>query len=140
MSALAFSVFGSPAPQGSKRHVGRGVLIESSKGVKPWRAAVAAAAKALRASLANEWRPADGPVRVSLVFSLRRPKKPRWRSPAVAPDLDKLARSTLDALTGVLIHDDARVIGFDRLEKVYVGSDDPEALAEPGCSIVVREG
>ena len=28
------------APQGSKRHVGRGIMIESSKRVKPWRDAV----------------------------------------------------------------------------------------------------
>ena len=26
-----------PAPQGSKKHVGRGILVESSTKVKPWR-------------------------------------------------------------------------------------------------------
>jgi crossover junction endodeoxyribonuclease RusA len=31
---------GIPAPQGSKRHVGNGVMIESSKAVGPWREAV----------------------------------------------------------------------------------------------------
>ena len=34
---------GVPAPQGSKRHVGGGRLVESSKKVKPWRRAVNAA-------------------------------------------------------------------------------------------------
>ena len=36
---------GDPAPQGSKSHVGNGVMIESSKRVKPWRRQVAAAAR-----------------------------------------------------------------------------------------------
>ena len=31
----------APAPQGSKRHVGRGVMVESCKNVKPWRLLVA---------------------------------------------------------------------------------------------------
>ena len=34
-----------PAPQGSKRHVGGGRLIEASKRVKPWRQAVAATSR-----------------------------------------------------------------------------------------------
>ena len=38
-----FAVFGLPAPQGSKRHVGEGRMVESSKRVKPWRRQVAAA-------------------------------------------------------------------------------------------------
>ena len=37
-----FTVHGLPAPQGSKRHVGKGVMVESSKYVKPWREAVKA--------------------------------------------------------------------------------------------------
>ena len=32
-----FAVLGLPAPQGSKRHVGEGRMVESSKRVKPWR-------------------------------------------------------------------------------------------------------
>lgn len=36
-----FAVFGLPAPQGSKRHVGEGRMVESSKRVKPWRRQVA---------------------------------------------------------------------------------------------------
>ena len=37
-------VRGVPAPQGSKRHIGNGILIENSKKVKPWRQDVRAAA------------------------------------------------------------------------------------------------
>ena len=42
---LAFTVRGIPGAQGSKRHVGHGVMIESSKKVKPWRSDVKAAAE-----------------------------------------------------------------------------------------------
>ena len=48
MGALTFRVYGTPAPQGSKRHVGRGVMVESSKKVAPWRQDVVAAAAAGR--------------------------------------------------------------------------------------------
>lgn len=41
---IEITVHGLPAPQGSKRHVGRGVMVESSKNVKPWRSAVVWAA------------------------------------------------------------------------------------------------
>ncbi len=41
---LTITVYGTPGPQGSKRFMGvkggKGVLVESSKKVKPWREAV----------------------------------------------------------------------------------------------------
>ena len=40
MSELVVVVYGVPAPQGSKRHVGHGILVESSKKLRPWRDAV----------------------------------------------------------------------------------------------------
>jgi hypothetical protein len=33
-NSFTFTVLGKPAPQGSKRHVGKGVMIESSKQVQ----------------------------------------------------------------------------------------------------------
>jgi len=33
----SFTVWGIAAPQGSKRHVGNGVMLESSDRVRPWR-------------------------------------------------------------------------------------------------------
>jgi Holliday junction resolvase RusA-like endonuclease len=48
---LVITVFGQPAPQGSKRHVGHGVMVESSKKVKPWRQDVVAAARSVIESL-----------------------------------------------------------------------------------------
>lgn len=129
-------VYGTPGPQGSKRHVGGGVMIESSKKVKPWRENVHAAALAVR----NGAAPLDGPLRARMIFTLKKPKsapKRRRTYPCTKPDLSKLLRSTEDALTDAgVIADDARIVGFDRLEKVYP-NEDPEALEAPGVRIEI---
>jgi crossover junction endodeoxyribonuclease RusA len=41
---ITFYVPGKPAPRGSKRHVGRGIMVDSSREVGPWRERVALAA------------------------------------------------------------------------------------------------
>jgi hypothetical protein len=45
-NSLTFVVYGLPAPQGSKRSLGNGILVESSKAVRPWRQDVKHAALA----------------------------------------------------------------------------------------------
>jgi len=40
MPVLRIDVKGIPGAQGSKRHVGRGIMVESSKKVAPWRSDV----------------------------------------------------------------------------------------------------
>lgn len=133
---LHIVVYGTPGPQGSKRHVGNGRMIESSKKVKPWRADVKAAAEAVR----NGAAPIDGPVKVRMVFTLAKPSsapKTRRTWAIRKPDLSKLARSTEDALTDAgLIKDDARIIEFERLAKVFP-NEDPEALEAPGVRIQI---
>lgn len=133
---ITIIVRGMPAPQGSKRHVGNGVMLESSKKVKPWRQDVVAAAVEAR----NGAPPLDGPLRARIVFTLPKPKSAPKRKrtyPDKKPDLSKLLRSTEDALTNAgVIADDARIVGFDRLEKVFPG-EDPEALDTPGAIIHV---
>lgn len=130
MSAHTFTVNGNPAPQGSKRvgrnrATGRAVLIESSTAVKPWRKAIADAWHA------HGYAAVTGPVRVEAVYYLPRPKghygtgrnagtlrpsAPRW--PAVKPDVDKLDRACLDALTQAgAIDDDARVVALAVLKR-----------------------
>ena len=37
MTAISWTSTGIPAPQGSKRHVGRGIMIEASKSLPAWR-------------------------------------------------------------------------------------------------------
>ena len=105
---MTIRVIGEPAPQGSKRPVGNGRMIESSKKVRPWRDSVAWAARE-----ACEGRPPLAvPCGISIVFYLPRPKKPKFpKYPGTKPDIDKLVRSTLDGLTnGGAFADDALVV------------------------------
>jgi crossover junction endodeoxyribonuclease RusA len=121
-TSLQFFVPGDPAPQGSKRafrnqHTGRIQLTESSKKVGPWRERIAIAAHNAMCSGAVF----DGAVSVCLNFVLPRPKSAPKRStpPAVKrPDLDKLIRSCLDAITGVVISDDSRVISLSAYKRI----------------------
>lgn len=144
-------VYGSPGPQGSKRFMGlksgRGVFIESSKKVRPWREAVKHAALDARAGES----PIDAPIEVRMVFTFNRPRG-HYRTgrnshvlrpdapaqPCVPPDVSKLARSTEDALTDAGIwKDDARIVDYTRLAKVYA-NEDAEALECPGVVIVIE--
>lgn len=147
---IQITVYGTPAPQGSKNgraiwrkgengareFTGKIAMHESSKKVKPWRQDVKAAALAVR----NGAEPIDGPIVVRMVFTMPKPlsaPKRKRTYPDKKPDLSKLARSTEDALTEAGIwRDDARVIGYQRLAKVFPG-EDPEALDTPGVRITV---
>ena len=107
---LRFTVYGDPAAQGSKRHVGNGRLIEQSKRVAPWREAVAWSARGV---LPADWRPLDEPVILIADFRSRRPARARrltWN--AHRPDLDKQLRAICDALVPSVLGDDARVGGL----------------------------
>ncbi|MFJ7590156.1 RusA family crossover junction endodeoxyribonuclease [Streptomyces sp. NPDC097617] len=133
---IEIDVIGTPAPQGSKRHVGGGRMVESSKKVKPWRIAVST--EALNRTF-DPW-PFVG---VSVWFRLKRPKS-HYRAgrfadrlrpdsptyPAKYPDVDKLCRSTLDGLkAGQAFADDAQVVRL-YAHKVYASRDE-----EPGALI-----
>jgi len=139
---IQITVYGWPAPQGSKKfvgiHGGKGIMIESSKAVKPWRDAVMNAA--LDRRLAMDSGPLDGPLSVEMVFTLRKPAsapKKRRSYPDKKPDLSKLVRSTEDALTNAHIwEDDARVVSC-LSRKVFPG-EDPDALQVPGAVIRIR--
>lgn len=154
MPALVIEVHGIPGPQGSKRHLGHGVLVESSALVRPWREAVRAAAveeQLRRFATRDSWAPGRlDPIEVSLVFTLARPAS-HYRSgryaaelrpaapehPSTRPDIDKLVRSTLDALRdGGALVDDARVVEVHAV-KAYPGGH-LDALDGPGAVIVVR--
>lgn len=139
---IEFVVYGSPAPQGSKKFVGttktgRGLLVENCKKVKPWRMDVKHAAEDLRARLQG-LATLDGPLSVSMVFTVPKPAsapKKRRTWPDRKPDVSKLARSTEDAISDAgLWADDARVVEYTRLAKVYPG-EDPDALPTPGVRV-----
>jgi crossover junction endodeoxyribonuclease RusA len=91
--AREFWVPGRPAPQGSKRHIGNGRMVEMSKTVGPWRDLIRGRAhQAFPVPLA-------GPVAVTVDFVFTRPASARRTMPCVRPDLDKLIRAVLDGLT-----------------------------------------
>jgi crossover junction endodeoxyribonuclease RusA len=137
---ITIEVRGLPAPQGSKRHVGHGIMVESSKAVGPWREAVRA-----ETQRAMRWNGGtlEGPVRLGVIFGLPRPKghygtgrnadqvklsAPHF--PAGRPDLDKLLRALLDGLTaGGAWVDDAQVAIISALKK----------YGEPGCRIEIEQ-
>ena len=135
---LAFSVLGTARPQGSKRHVGGGRMVEMGKDLKPWRQQIAVEASQRMGST----QPWTQPVKVTLVFFLIRPKShfgtgrnagtlkasaPRF--PSSSPDLDKLTRAVLDALTGIAFRDDAQVQVLDCM-KLYADDHYPGVVVE----------
>lgn len=130
---LELDVPGIPKPQGSKKHVGRGILIESCRDLKPWREAISAAAIAAGAVRAS------GPIVVRLEFRFDRPKShygkngvkdsaPKTKT--TKPDIDKLARAVLDALWPCW-GDDSQVVSL-LATKVWTQGDDL-----PGVGITV---
>lgn len=138
---MMITVRGIPAPQGSKRHVGGGRMIEMSKAVGPWRDAIRT-----ETQRALEGRqPMFCAVRVTATFWLPRPKghygsgrnaaqlRPAAPGhPFGKPDVDKLARALLDGLTaGGAWKDDAQVVTITAT-KAYVD------LEPPGCTIKIE--
>jgi len=133
MTTIEIIVLGTPAPQGSKRgfavkakgaYTGKVAQVESSAKVKPWRMAVKYAALNEIAMLDWIYQPMTGAIVLEVTFRLPRPKghygtgrnagllKPTAPfHPNGRPDLDKLLRSTLDALGEAGVWgDDAQVV------------------------------
>lgn len=154
---LEVVAYGLPAPQGSKRHVGNGVLIESSKHVKPWREAVKHAALQAMAEQAD-WDRSVAAVGLHVIFTLPRPKahygtgkttRHQLRAGAphlvhTKPDLDKLLRSTMDALKDAGCYaDDQRVVQCYGLKSYPLEPSDPwphpiGVLDRPGAHITLQ--
>jgi len=121
---MRFSVLGVPQPKGSARawpvrrpggRIGVAVSSDNRRRLRGWTELVQAAAieAGVRPILA-------GPVAVRIVFTLPRPKahyrtngtvrpSKQARLPAGRPDLDKLVRAVLDALSGLAWRDDGQV-------------------------------
>jgi Holliday junction resolvase RusA-like endonuclease len=111
MPYLQLTVEGNPVPQGSFRHVGNGRIISANPKLNAWRQTIAD-----QIGLQTPVRLIDGSIRVDLVFTLERPKSVSRgvrERPTVKPDLDKLVRATLDAISleryVQLITDDSQV-------------------------------
>ena len=104
------------APQGSKKHVGNGIMVETSKRLKSWRKQVEMEAKVIVTDIILE------PVEIEVSFFFKRPQKhylPNGMVRQAAPvyitnknkgDLDKHCRALLDSLTKSAFADDSQVV------------------------------
>jgi len=124
--SVSFTVAGVARPQGSMRAFVRGdkvVITSATKGLDEWRDAIAWEARAVTSQMLV------GPLRLAATFTLPRPKSDFLADGSVRPsarlrhdkrpDLDKLTRALMDALTGVAYADDSQVAAID-VAKVYV--------------------
>lgn len=138
LGSLSFFAYGTPAPQGSKRYVGRGIMVESSKKVKPWREAVATFCR--DAIQKHYWTGSKVDCALlEITFGFPRPaghygsgknagvvkaSAPKYPSRGTA-DLDKLVRATCDAITTAGGWIDDRVVVGLRCSKVYTPAGAP---------------
>jgi Holliday junction resolvase RusA-like endonuclease len=114
--SLSLIIYGTPVPQGSMRAfyktgMRHAVITSDNKKTKPWKQEIAGAAAEAMAD--RKLDPIAGqPIAVSCTFFFDRPKSLRKSVLAkmTKPDLDKLLRSALDALTGTVFKDDAQVV------------------------------
>ena len=101
---IEFRVDGLPVPQGSMKVIHGRVIHSQGSALAQWRASIALAARKAGA------RPTREPVTMTLTFIMPRPKTVKRNYPSVAPDLDKLIRGALDALTAIAYVDDGQVV------------------------------
>ena len=121
--SFSFSVPGKPQQKGSKQAFARmgkngkpfATLVDSNKEAMNHQNWIKACALA---EVPLDWE-RDGPVKVSIYFQFERPKSHLLKSGELRkgapehhvskPDIDKLVRTVLDGLTGVLFNDDSQV-------------------------------
>lgn len=135
---IKFHVSGKPTPQGSHTVFNRGgrpiISHTNTSALNKWRGQVRE--EALKEAEACGWPlNYNEPVIVVLEFRIKPPKKPKFKFPAVKPDLDKLIRSTIDALASSstelgLFSNDSRVVCITAV-KVYA--------EEEGVAVIVED-
>ena len=120
---ITFTVLGRPQPQGSLKGFvlpgkdgkkPRAILTSDNTKMKPFRQQVGWAALKARADAGHNGLFAEKhvPVRVEMKFYFDKPpsiSKKRVHM-VVKPDADKISRSTIDAMTGILFADDAQIL------------------------------
>jgi crossover junction endodeoxyribonuclease RusA len=120
---LRFKMFGTPEPQGSMRAMmpknGKfPIIFSDNPKLKKWRDAVGGTAKL--AMHQDEFFPIGKgyPVHVAIIFYFRAIGRESTGWITKKPDLDKLVRASLDALTGIVYADDNQVCSIV-VQKVY---------------------
>jgi len=115
----SFFVHGVPEQQGSSRAFvvnGRAHITTTNKNLHTWRRLVADVAQE-HAELHTQG------IKLRLTFVMPKPKSAPKKVITMTkrPDLDKLIRSVLDALTGVFYKDDSQVCHVDAMKLYEVG-------------------
>ena len=136
--SIYFEVFGVAQPKGSARaFMPKGarfpVVTSTNKNLKTWE-------QTIRGELQQVMRTIDGgilaalflaPVAVGLRFHLPRPtSKKKAKYPTSKPDVDKLARAAIDALSGVLFKDDNQVVAVQARKVYAVGAAKVDILVD----------
>ena len=121
---ITFRADGVPVPQGSMKVINGHVIHSQGSALAVWRSTVG-----LSARLAGS-KPVSSPVAIEIDFYLPRPKTVKRIYPTVPPDLDKLIRAVLDALTGIVYLDDSQVVEI-KATKAY--------SPNPGADIRLRK-
>lgn len=145
MKPISFFVSGVPVPKGSakafvNRHTGRATVLQDNRErQKPWASAIHYTALLHFGGV----RPSPEAIHITVQFYLPRPKSHYKKSGELTgkapthhtgkPDLDKLVRCVLDALTGVIWVDDSQVMKID----TYKGYESP--IVGPGVKIRISE-
>jgi crossover junction endodeoxyribonuclease RusA len=124
----SFFIPGNPIPQGSMKIIGKRMIHTRQKDLYAWRQAVGEAAQGAGIT------PLTGSVTVDAWFYIERKKSVKRDEPNVRPDLDKLTRAILDALTGVAYVDDAQVT------RINVSKEYAKALDSVGVCVTVTQG
>lgn len=110
---IQFTVYGTPQPQGSTRAFipkgwQRPIITTANKKNKPWRQEVSGAAVvAMEGQQILDRKCAVG---VTVDFYFTRPKSVHDSAKTTKPDIDKLVRSVLDGMTGIVFTDDSQVV------------------------------
>ena len=118
---VSFVVEGEPVPKARPRTVRKGGRTWSytPKRVSKWENAVREEA------LKHFESPFNGPVALSLVFYLKRPKSRRRENYVVTtPDMDNLEKAVLDGLNEVAYEDDKLVVVKNTV-KLYCRNGEP---------------
>lgn len=134
---VAFTVIGVARPKGSTRAFMRPgmkfpIVTSDNKSVKGWEQSVRAA---IQQHCAGQFF--HGPLTVRIAFYLPRPKSlgKKFADHTKKPDLDKLARGSLDAMKGVLWNDDSQVVALN-VTKQYAVEQPRADIEVEGASLV----
>jgi crossover junction endodeoxyribonuclease RusA len=111
---VQFTVYGIPIPQGSTKAFipkgwNRAIITSDNKKTKPWRQEIAGTARDAMQGLSPAGRAIPISVRCCFYFDKPKSVKKSVNGKTTKPDVDKLARAVLDALTGITFDDDSQV-------------------------------